>query len=174
VKRHLVLIGLPGSGKSTVGKLLADRVHGTFVDVDAVIVRKEGKPIPMIFAEHGEQAFRAIERREVEAALGTEPAVIAPGGGWAAQEGALAGARAGGRAFVIYLKTRADTAARRAAPEGNRPTLLGEDPLGRMRILLQERETFYKQADATVETDRKTAEQVVVEIARLAETQAGW
>jgi shikimate kinase len=172
VKRHLVLIGLPGAGKTAVGKALAERLQGTFVDVDALIERKEGKPITMIFAEHGEAAFRTIERREVGAALAGEAAVIAPGGGWAAQPGALDEAR--GRALVVYLKARAETAIKRAEPEGNRPLLSGEDPLGRMKALLLEREPFYQRADATVETDRRTVDEVAAELFRLAETQAGW
>jgi shikimate kinase len=172
VKRHLVLIGLPGAGKTTVGRMLAERLHAPFVDVDAVIARKESKPIPMIFAEHGEAAFRAMEQREVGVALDGEPAVIAPGGGWAAQPGSMEGARE--RAFIVYLKARAETATKRAEPEGNRPTLSGEDPLDRMRTLLRDREAAYKLAHATVETDRLTAEQVTAELARLAEMQAGW
>ena len=152
--------------------MVAERLQVPFVDVDAVIARKEGKPIMLIFAEHGEAAFRTLEKREVEAALSGDVAVIAPGGGWAAQPGALDAAR--GRAFVVYLKTRPETAMGRAEPEGNRPTLMGEDPLGRMKTLLQEREASYRQADATVETDRHTADQVTAELLRLAETQAGW
>jgi len=68
----------------------------------------------------------------------------------------------------------ADTAAGRAAPEGTRPMLMGEDPQARMRTLLKEREALYLQADAQVETDRKTAEQVAAEVVRLAQTRAGW
>jgi shikimate kinase len=101
--------------------------------------------------------------------------VISPGGGWAVQPGALESAR--GRALVIYLKTRAETASKRAEEQaGNRPMLLGvgEAPLDRMRTLLEEREAVYKRADATVETDRRTAEEVTAELARLAEMQAGW
>jgi shikimate kinase len=172
VKRHLILIGLPGAGKTTVGKLVADKLRAPFVDIDAVIARKEGKPITMIFAEHGEAAFRAMEQREVGVALDGEPAIIAPGGGWAAQPGAMESVR--GRAFVVYLKARAETASKRAEPEGNRPTLSGEDPLERMRTLLHDREAAYKLAHATVETDRVTVDKVVAELARLAELQAGW
>ena len=84
MKKHIVLIGLPGAGKTTVGKLVADRLQAGFVDIDNVLIRKEGKPISMIFAEKGEPAFRDMERKEVDTALANEPAVIVPGGGWAA------------------------------------------------------------------------------------------
>ena len=68
MKRHIVLIGLPGAGKSTVGKMVADRLQTAFVDIDSILNRKEGKPISMIFAEKGEPAFREMERKEVDAA----------------------------------------------------------------------------------------------------------
>ena len=77
-----MLVGLPGSGKTTVGRLVADQLHAGFVDVDAILARREGKPIDVIFGEQGESAFREMERRETEAALANDPAVIAPGGGW--------------------------------------------------------------------------------------------
>ena len=172
MKKHIVLIGLPGAGKTTVGKLVADRLQAGFVDIDNVLIRKEGKPISMIFAEKGEPAFRDMERKEVDTALANEPAVIVPGGGWAAQPGALDAAKASG--YVVYLKTKPETAAARAAPSGTRPLLMGEDPETQMRALIKEREPFYAQADAKVETDRKSAEEVATEVVRLAQTSAGW
>ena len=172
MSRHVVLIGLPGSGKSTIGKLVAEDLQAPFVDIDAIVSRKEGRPIELIFAERGESFFREIEKQEMQSALDGPPAVIAPGGGWAAQPGALAAAH--GRALLVYLKTRPDTAADRAAPQGNRPVLMGEDPTVRMRELLREREPFYVQADAQVETDRRRPPDVAAEVIRLARGRGGW
>lgn len=174
MKRHIVLVGLPGSGKSTVGQLVAERLGGTFVDVDAVIVRREGKPIQVIFGEQGEAAFRTLERREMTAQLAKEPAVLAPGGGWAAQPGALDEARA--QAFLVYLRAQPVTAVERAEPAGigNRPTLTGETPEDEMQKLLAEREPFYKLADAEVNTERQAVEAVADEVVKLARTMAGW
>ena len=172
MKRHIVLIGLPGAGKSTVGKMVADRLHTAFVDIDSILNRKEGKPISMIFAEKGEPAFREMERKEVEAALSHEPAVLAPGGGWAAQPGALDSAKP--RGYIVYLKARAEVAAGRAEPSGTRPVLMGDDPLARMRELYTTRDPFYAKADATVLTEAKSAETVAAEVVKLAQTSAGW
>ena len=172
MKKHIVLIGLPGSGKTTVGRLVAEELHAGFVDIDAILARREGKPITLIFAEKGEAAFREMERKEMDAALANQPAVIAPGGGWAAQAGAIAGAKL--HALVIYLRTRPETAAQRAAPEETRPMLIGEDPVARMRQLQKEREPFYREAHAQVDTDRQTTAQVAREVVRLAQSSAGW
>ena len=167
-----MLIGLPGSGKTTVGRFAAEQLHAGFVDIDAVLTRREGKPITMIFAEKGEPAFRELERKEMDAALANEPAIIASGGGWAAQPGAVEGAKA--RALVIYLRTRADIAARRAGPEGTRPLLMGDDPVEQMRQLVKEREPAYLLADEKVDTDRSAPRQVAAAVVTLAQTRAGW
>jgi len=172
VKKHILLIGLPGSGKSTVGRLVAEQLHAGFADIDTILIRKEGKPIAMVFAEKGEATFREMERKEMEAALANQPEVIAPGGGWAAQPAALEIAKA--TAYVIYLQARPETATARAVPSGTRPVLMGGDSDAQMRELLKAREPFYQQAHATVQTEGKTAAQVAAEVVRLAQTSAGW
>jgi len=172
VRKHIVLIGLPGAGKSTVGRMVAERLHAGFVDIDTILIRKEGKPISMIFAEKGEPVFRDMERKEVDAALANAPAVIAPGGGWAAQPGALENAKP--RAYIVYLKARAEVAAGRAEPSGTRPVLMGDDPVARMRELFTARDPYYAKADATVQTEAKPAEKVADEVVRLAQINAGW
>ncbi len=172
MKKHVVLIGLPGAGKTTVGRLVAEQLQAGFIDIDTVLVRREGKPIALIFAEKGEGAFREMERKEMDVTLTSQPAVVAPGGGWAAQPGAIESASE--RALVVYLRTPPETASRRAAPEETRPVLMGEDPVLRMRHLLREREPFYLKSHAQVDTNRKTPEQVAREVVRLAQSSAGW
>jgi shikimate kinase len=172
MKKHVVLIGLPGAGKTTVGRMVAEKLQAGFVDIDTILLRKEGKPIAMIFAEKGEPAFREMERKEVEAALANQPAVIAPGGGWAAQPGQLDAARPHG--YFVYLKARAEVAAGRAVPSGTRPVLMGEDPVEQMRELFKARDPFYAKADATVQTEAKSADAVAAEVVKLAQTAAGW
>lgn len=172
MKKHIVLIGLPGSGKTTVGRIVAEQLHAGFVDIDTILIRKEGKPIALIFAEKGEPMFREMERKEMETALGHEPAVLAPGGGWAAQPGALETAKTAG--YVVYLKARPETATARAVPSGTRPVLMGGDSDAQMRELLTAREPFYAQAHATVLTEAKNPDQVAGEVVRLARSSAGW
>lgn len=149
--RHVILIGLPGSGKSTVGPLVAEELGVAFRDLDQVIIRRMGMPVDRIFGEFGEAHFRGLEREATAAALAEPGSVIAPGGGWAAQEGNLDGARA--RAWCFYLKTAPEIALRRAGLGAVRPLLAGGEGMSRMLTLLAERKPFYERADATIGND---------------------
>ena len=170
MKRHLVMVGLPGAGKSTVGQLVASRLGAGFVDLDAVIARRMQMPVTRIFGEFGEQKFRELEREAMQSVLDDEASVIAPGGGWVVQEGELERAR--DRAFIVYLKTLVTIAAERAGASG-RPLLEG-DPLERMRQLMKEREPWYTRADLEVKNDHRPAEAAADEIVQAARTRAGW
>jgi shikimate kinase len=172
VKRHVLLIGLPGAGKTTAGSMVAATLETTFADLDDMVEREQGLSVREIFSQRGERAFRELEREMARRVLDGEPAVVAPGGGWAAQPGAMEDA--GGRCFIVYLRTGPEEAARRVGHGRTRPLLGGPDPATRMRELLVARETFYRRADATVETDERSVDEVADDIVLLARSQAGW
>ncbi|HEX2218162.1 MAG TPA: shikimate kinase [Gemmatimonadales bacterium] len=170
--RHLILVGLPGCGKSTVGREVAESFGAPLFDIDLLLMREMGMPVEQIFGMVGEPRFREMEHKAVLAAMATEQAaVIVPGGGWAAQPGHMHGARA--NALLIYLSCPAPTAIKRAEQGEVRPLLTGSDPLGRMRKLLEAREPFYKLADFEVAAERGT-EQVVAGVVDLARRHGGW
>lgn len=173
-QRHVILVGLPGSGKTTVGRIVAEQLNTGLIDFDSVLIRKQGMPIAQIFGLHGEQKFREMENQIAENALGGPPSLMSPGGGWIVQPGNLDKARAA-NAFIIYLRVLPSVAAGRAGGDGTRPMLVGDDPIARMRQLTAEREPIYSQADATIANDSpKTAEQAAAEVVALARSQAGW
>jgi shikimate kinase len=170
--RHLVLVGLPGSGKSTVGKLVAEGLTAPLIDVDSLLIREMGMPVAQIFGMVGEPRFRKMERDAVMAALHASPAVVVPGAGWAAQPGQLDEARA--IATIIYLKCTATVAARRSEQSEARPLLAGVDPLQRMRELLKAREPFYGLADYEVAAESSSPAIVAEGVIRVAKSAAGW
>jgi shikimate kinase len=170
--RHIVLVGLPGSGKSTVGKLVAEALHTSVIDIDGLLVREMGMPILQIFGMLGEARFREMEREAVKAAQAREPCVIVPGGGWAAQPGQLEAAKP--QSLIVYLKCWPATAIKRSQQGEARPLLAGVDPEQRMRSLLEEREPFYQRADHTVQTENALPEAVATEVMALARKHGGW
>jgi len=172
VKRHVLLVGLPGVGKSTVGQLVADGLPAPLLDIDSILVRQMGMPIAQIFGMVGEPRFRAMERDAVDTAQAREPAVIVPGAGWAAEPGQMQAAKR--TCLTIYLKSTASTAARRSQQGEVRPLLVGVDPIERTRNLLAAREPFYKLADFEVAADMKAAPAVAQEVIRLARAHGGW
>ncbi|GBD32270.1 MAG: shikimate kinase [Gemmatimonadales bacterium] len=173
-RRHLILVGLPGSGKSTVGKLVAEELDARFVDLDLAIAARAGKSIAEIFATEGEAVFRRLEREAMERELEGAPAVIAAGGGWAAQPGNLEGARR--KAVAIYLEVRPEEAARRMQQNrelSERPLLAGQEPERALRDLLALRESWYRLCEARVDGS-PGPEQVAWAVVNLARSLGGW
>jgi shikimate kinase len=172
VKRHVVLVGLPGSGKSTVGRLAAGQLGGPFIDLDEWIEQEQGQSVRALFAGLGEAAFRQLERATMRRALAGEPAIVAPGGGWAAQPGALEESRSG--AFIIYLVVPVEVAERRCGPAGSRPLLAGSSTRDRLAVLYEERAPFYERADVVISNAADTPDVVARLVADLSRRMAGW
>lgn len=161
-----MLVGLPGAGKTTVGEALAARLGLPFIDFDLEIARRSGQAIPEIFATRGEPGFRALEAdltREVAAAA---PAVLAPGGGWAAQRGLVDLLRP--RAVLIHLRVTPTTAvARMQRSLSERPLLAGADPEARAVTLWEMRREAYAQADFEIDTEVLGVQEVVEMVLKL-------
>jgi shikimate kinase len=161
---RIVLVGLPGAGKTTVGERLAARLGWRFLDPDRSIEQEAGLDIPAIFRTRGEAAFRALERTAVEKATAEERVVIAPGGGWAAQEEVYESLPAG--SLVVWLQVAPAEAVRRlSGSDVERPLLSHGDMALRLAELDGERALAYARADMVVKTDGSTPEDVVEEIA---------
>ena len=171
-RRHLLIVGLPGSGKSSVGRQVSETLGAPLFDIDSLLVREMGMPVAQIFGMVGEPRFREMEQKAVLAAVeAEEPAVIVPGGGWAAQPGHMHGARE--FALLIYLRCPPRIAAKRAEEGELRPLLVGPDPVERMRKLLDSREPFYKLADFEMAADGRI-EEVSAGVVDLARRHGGW
>jgi len=166
VKRHVILVGLPGAGKSTVGRLVATSLGTRVHDLDAMIEERSGISISEIFVSKGEAEFRRLERAETVRALQGPPAIIVPGGGWAAQPGNLESVA--GKALTVYLATSPETALARTATTDQRPLLAGGGRAERLESLHDARKSYYERCDATVATDGRTARQVAREVVELA------
>jgi 3-dehydroquinate synthase len=155
---HIVLVGLSGSGKSTVGRLLARQLGRPFIDTDDALVRRAGRSIPQIFASDGEEHFRTLEADEVRRALAGPPAVVSLGGGALLHPATRIRCV---QQYLVWLDVAPTALARRVAPRGDvrsRPLLAGHDPVSRLTELLTQRRSFYAQAhlrlDATQPLER--------------------
>jgi shikimate kinase len=148
--RNIVLIGMMGAGKSSIGRRLGRMLELDFLDADHEIEAAAGMTIPEIFARHGEAYFRDGERRVVARLLEGGPAVIATGGG--AWMDARTRELAATRAISVWLKADAEVLLKRVKRRGTRPLLMNADPEGTMRRLLDERAPFYAQADIVVKS----------------------
>ena len=168
-KRNLILCGFMATGKSSVGKQLASMLGYDFLDMDACIEAEEGIPIPRIFAERGEAAFRALESKMVERIANRRASVIATGGGTIVNPLNLEKLKSCG--ILINLTADIDTIISRTGSGEDRPMLQQGDRRERILSLMAQRAGAYAQADLAIDTSTITVEEVARQIVdRLRET----
>jgi shikimate kinase len=160
--QNIALIGFMGTGKTAVGRLVADRLRFDFVDTDELIEARAKKPIHRIFAEEGEARFREFERELVGEMSRWHKTVIATGGGLGANPVHLASLKA--HALVICLWAAPETIYERVRRLSTRPLLIDPDPQGKIRVLLAERAPAYRQADVLLHTERRSLQEVVHQV----------
>ena len=164
---RILLVGFMASGKSAVGRELARLLGWRFVDFDEAIRRETGQEIPDIFARAGEAGFRAIEARVARGLLCRDRVVLASGGGWAAQPGHMEGLAAD--TLSVWLRVTAETAVERAREQNiERPLLNVAQPVERARRLLARRESRYRLARLTLDSEDISITALASRIARLA------
>jgi shikimate kinase len=174
--RHLVLIGMMGVGKSSVGRRLALRLGRPFVDTDKLVEERAGKPVPEIFAQDGEPAFRAFESEAVRHALGSDSwAVVAFGGGAVLDPATRDRARDG--ALVVWLQApprelaRRVSASQRRSGGAARPLLVGGSSEATLEAIAAEREESYRAAaHVLIDTTGRSPGQVATAVLRA----TGW
>lgn len=160
--RSIVMVGLMGCGKSSIGRRLAVTLGLPFIDADDEIERAALKSIPEIFADHGEAYFREGERKVIKRLLGSGPQVLATGGGAFMNVDTRAAIKADG--ISVWLRADLDVLMRRVAKRDNRPLLKADDPVAVMKSLMDQRYPVYAEADITVDSRDTTHEVIVGEI----------
>jgi shikimate kinase len=158
--RSIVLVGMPGCGKSAIGRRLAPRLDLPFVDADEEIEQAAGKSIKEIFADHGEAYFRDGERRVIARLLASGPQVLATGGGAMMLEETRENVRRAG--ISIWVKADLPVLVRRVSKRSNRPLFEGRDPEAVMKELMEARYPIFATADIVVES-RDVPHDVIVE-----------
>jgi shikimate kinase len=157
---RIVLIGAPGSGKSTVGVALAAHLQWPFVDTDALIELKESKKITDLFVENGEEYFRSVEFAALQEVLREESAVISLGGGAPISESAQAALQSS-NSVIVFLDVSLATAAPRVGFNRDRPLLLG-NPRAQWQALSEQRRPIYeKLATQSIKVDDMTVDEII-------------
>ena len=163
MKSNIVLIGFMGTGKTVVGQVLATRLHRKLIEVDAIIAKMAGKPIPDIFRDNGEIYFRELEIKAIKKATAGEKRVIACGGGIVMNTINIDRLRATG--IIVYLSASPKMILKRTKDDNNRPLLDVKQPAERVRELMKFRKPFYdRAADLTINTSKLSIETVADKI----------
>jgi shikimate kinase len=169
--RQAVLVGFMGAGKSSVGKILSERLAAEFVDVDERIEEAAGKSIGEIFASSGEETFREMERAAVLDAVSAPGRVVAAGGGAFVDEENRRALKA--YAPVFFLEVSVESVLERLSGDLSRPLFAGEKDAGTLRELMERRRPTYETADFRVTTDNRTVREIADRILSLLRRRAG-
>lgn len=159
---NLALVGFMGTGKSSVGRLLAGHLHFRFADTDELIESRADRSIADIFAQAGEEVFRGIEKQVVAELAKVQKTVIATGGGLAANPENLASLKT--HALVVCLWASPEIIWERVHSQTHRPLLQGGNAMAKIRELLAKREPFYRQADVLVNTEMRSIKEVAQQV----------
>jgi len=151
-----------GTGKSSVGRFVAETLSFTFLDTDHVIESRSGKSIAQIFEQEGEQSFRNLERGLVEELTQRTRTIIATGGGLPINPANLASLKT--HSLVVCLWASAEKIFDRVRTQSHRPLLKHEQPMEKIRQLLSEREPYYRQADVLVNTELRPLREVAIQV----------
>ncbi|MCQ2957449.1 MAG: shikimate kinase [Candidatus Gastranaerophilales bacterium] len=157
--KNIVLVGLMGAGKSTVGKILADKLSFSFIDTDEFIEQQESTKITEIFAKKGETYFRTLENNVISKISTKNSQVISTGGGSIQNPQNLTCLKDNG--FVVYLKASSNILFERIKDDNSRPLLKTKNPLKTLDELLKEREINYNKANFIINTDNKTVDDII-------------
>ncbi len=168
---NIVLVGFMGTGKTTIGRAVAQRCGSRFVDMDDVIVERAGKAIPEIFRDDGEAGFRKIERKVAHDLANESGLVIATGGGVVLDPDNMADFTRTGT--VICLSATPEAILARVQHDTNRPLLQEEDVLGKINALLEKRRALYDAIPNQIDTTLLTTEEVTDRIRALLSEPAG-
>lgn len=167
---NLALVGFMGTGKSSVGHLVASTLHFEFVDTDDLIEARARKRISDLFAQEGEARFRELERHIVAEISHFRKTVIATGGGLVVNPANMTSLKT--HALVVCLWASPEVIWERVRHQSHRPLLQGPDPLEKIRRLLAEREPFYRAADVLLNTEMRSVKEVAHQAAH--QFRAAW
>lgn len=169
LEKNIYLIGFMGTGKTTISKKLNEITHSDEIDIDQEIVKKEGKTIPEIFKEFGENYFRVLETTCLNEVSKQSGKIVSCGGGIVLSNENVKRMKESGK--IILLEAKPETIYERIKNDKNRPLLAGKMSMDYIAQMKRERKDIYdKSKDFKVDTDGKTVEQIAVEIKKLVET----
>jgi len=169
-KPNIILVGLSGSGKTTIGRVVARELHWPFIDFDTEIEHRQHSAVHEIFARHGEAYFRGLEEELTRELVTCSGMIMSAGGGWVLNREAVALLRKTGR--IIYLRASPLLLARRlATARVRRPLLDTSDPLDTLTTMYEARRPFYEQADLVIDTEVLERKQLIEQVRRYALSQ---